>query len=99
MTRLTPEQELEQGQALFRRMVMPFVRDWADKLVADGKATWILDPEVKGVIGLAHAEDPRRAYVIVYVTGQDFEIDEDALYGTETKLPGPRALSAPKEET
>ena len=45
----------------------------ASKLIEEGRAKWVLDPEVDNVVGLVDGND---AYVIVYLEFNDFETSE-----------------------
>lgn len=56
------------------------VIDRADQLLKAGKAVWIFDPEVPGVVGLVKAVEGRltnEALLVVYVDLQDFEESDD----------------------
>jgi hypothetical protein len=62
----------------------PFVLERADELVADGTAEWTFDPYVDGVVGLVKP-GTRRAFIVVYLDDEDFELGEDfVLSGRES---------------
>jgi hypothetical protein len=70
--------ELKEAQDLFRKMAADYVVKAADEKVASGEASWQLDPQVEGVVGLV-LNGTNRALVVVYVKDQDFECDEERL--------------------
>ena len=49
------------------------------QLVAAGRAVWVWDPEVETTTGLVLADNRRRAVVVVYDLGADFELDFELL--------------------
>jgi len=49
------------------------------KAVQTGQAVWIWDPEVETTAGLVLKADQKRALVVVYSEGTDFEVDDELL--------------------
>lgn len=49
------------------------------RLLMTGAVQWIWDPEVHTTAGLVLASDQRRAVVVVYDLGADFEVDAELL--------------------
>lgn len=47
------------------------------ELLADGRAVWQWDPEVDGVLGLVHSENRRKAFMVIYDHGRDFECSDE----------------------
>lgn len=62
----------ETGTRILADLADDYVVETAARLVAAGKAQWVFDPEVLGVVGLVKP-GTRRALVVVYVDDEDFE--------------------------
>lgn len=68
---------IEKAKALLREHAQDYVMETADRLVREGTAVWVDDPEVFNVVGLVHADKQNRAYIVVYLEDNDFETSED----------------------
>jgi hypothetical protein len=68
------------ANALLDQEIEPWVRETADRLVADKLATWVWDPSVPGVVGLVVDDDRpgggRTALIVCYLADDDAEISE-----------------------
>jgi len=64
------------------------------KAVQTGQAVWVWDPEVNGVVGLVMTSNPRRALVVVYSEGTDFEVDGELLEKFQEATTCPRCDGA-----
>jgi hypothetical protein len=70
--------EVEEGQKIFREMAAKDVVTATEKMVAEGTAMWVADPQVVGVIGLVYT-GTNKALVVVYIKSKDFECDDEVL--------------------
>ncbi len=51
----------------------PVVLETANRLYKNGEAAWALDPNKVGVIGLVKPDSRYDAYIVVYLSDNDFE--------------------------
>lgn len=65
------------GREYLREEASPEVTEKAARLVLEGKAQWVFDPQVDGVVGLVRPDEPNRAFIVVWYTDGDFEISLD----------------------
>lgn len=68
-------------QEMFRDTALDAVVEAVEKMVADGVARWVRDPEVQNVWGLVYTELPGdtlggQVLVVAYVEDADFEVSE-----------------------
>lgn len=70
----------EIGMNILAEVADEIVISRADQLLKAGKAVWVFDPEVPGVVGLVKAVEGRltnQALLVVYVDIRDFEESDD----------------------
>lgn len=68
--------EIEKAKKFLAENASDWVVQGAQQLEANGLGEWVLDPEVRGVVGLLK---PRTndAWLIVYLNDEDFETSLD----------------------
>jgi hypothetical protein len=65
-----------QGVKVFEAIADGPTKRKARALIDQGRGQWVVDPHVAGVVGLLMPET-NRAWLIVYVDDQDFEVGSD----------------------